>query len=67
MAADVASYPTERELTRSEEEERLLREIREEKERLWVEISVRECARAAGAVEMEVYISFVVGTKEANY
>ena len=41
MATEVSSYPTERELTRSEEEEQLLREIREEKERLWVEISVR--------------------------
>lgn len=41
MATDVVSYPSERELTRSEQEERLLREIREEKERLWVEISVR--------------------------
>ena len=42
MATEVISnYPKERELSRSEEEERLLREIREEKERLWVEISVR--------------------------
>ena len=36
MATEVIGYPKERELSRSEEEERLLREIREEKERLWV-------------------------------
>lgn len=45
MAIEVASYPllpSERaELARSEEEETLLRDIREEKERLWVEIQVR--------------------------
>ena len=41
MATEVIGNPKERELSRSEEEERLLREIREEKERLWVEISVR--------------------------
>ena len=44
MAIEVAGYPlpSERaELARSEEEETLLREIREEKERLWVEIQVR--------------------------
>ena len=38
MAADF--LPSERELTRSEEEEKLLRDIREEKERLWLEIQV---------------------------
>ena len=44
MAMEVVGYtlPSERaELARSEEEETLLREIREEKERLWVEIQVR--------------------------
>lgn len=44
MATDVVSYqlPSERaELARSEEEEALLRDIRDEKERLWVEIQVR--------------------------
>ena len=38
MAADFLH--SERELTRSEEEEKLLRDIREEKERLWLEIQV---------------------------
>ena len=36
-----APLPTERDLARSEEEEKLLRDIREEKERLWLDIQVR--------------------------
>ena len=32
--------PSERDLARSEEEEKLLKKIREEKERLWCEIQV---------------------------
>ena len=38
---DQAYIPSER-VTRSEEEEKLLRDIREEKERLWLEIQVRD-------------------------
>ena len=34
--------PSERDLARSEEEEKLLKKIREEKERLWCEIQVRQ-------------------------
>ena len=40
MAVDVAFQPSERELSRSEEEESLLRGIREQKEKLWCEIQV---------------------------
>ena len=35
--------PGERDLARSEEEEKLLKKIREEKERLWCEIQVSVC------------------------
>ena len=45
MAADY--LPSERELSRSEEEEKLLRDIREEKERLWLEIQVCRRLRLA--------------------
>ena len=47
MLMDVTSppapgfVPSERDLARSEEEEKLLKKIREEKERLWCEIQVR--------------------------
>lgn len=34
--------PPERDLARSEEEEKLLKQIREEKDRLWFEIQVNE-------------------------
>lgn len=40
MATDVV-IPSERELSRSEEEEALLRKIRQEKEQLWYEIQVK--------------------------
>ena len=41
MTTDAGYHgPTER-VSRSEEEERLLKEIREEKEKLWLEIQVR--------------------------
>ena len=41
-AAAVPGFvPPERDLARSEEEEKLLKQIREEKERLWCEIQVR--------------------------
>ena len=41
MASDIIGFqPSERELSRSEEEEALLRKIREEKEQLWFEIQV---------------------------
>ena len=41
-AAAVPGFlPPERDLARSEEEEKLLKKIREEKERLWCEIQVR--------------------------
>lgn len=45
MATDY--LPNERELSRSEEEEKLLRDIREEKERLWLEIQVCRRLRLA--------------------
>ena len=38
--ASLAFAPPERDLARSAEEEKLLKKIREEKERLWVEIQV---------------------------
>jgi hypothetical protein len=41
MATDVIGFqPSEKELSRSEEEEALLRKIRLEKEQLWFEIQV---------------------------
>ena len=42
--ASLGLPPQEHDLTRSEEEEKLLKKIREEKERLWVEIQVSESA-----------------------
>ena len=39
-AVDHHYQPSERELMRSEEEEALLRELRKEKEKLWLEIQV---------------------------
>ena len=39
MATEVASYQPS-EITRSEEEEKLLKEIREQKESLWYDIQV---------------------------
>ena len=41
-----AFMPQERDLARSEEEEKLLKQIREEKERLWCEIQVSQRALA---------------------
>ncbi len=38
--------PAERDLARSEEEEKLLKQIREEKERLWCEIQVSKGANS---------------------
>ena len=40
MSAD-HSFSSERDLARSEEEEKLLKDIREEKDRLWLEIQVK--------------------------
>ena len=51
MATDY--LPNERELSRSEEEEKLLRDIREEKERLWLEIQVCRRLRLAYSEPLE--------------
>ena len=40
MATDLVSYQPS-EITRSEEEEKLLKDIREQKEKLWYDIQVR--------------------------
>ena len=41
MAAD-HSFSSDRDLARSEEEEKLLKDIREEKDTLWLEIQVKK-------------------------
>ena len=53
MTTDAGYHsPTER-VSRSEEEERLLREIREEKERLWLEIQVRASSFVVGLLRSD--------------
>lgn len=72
MAVEVANYPSERELTRSEEEEKLLRNIREEKERLWMDISVSHacCVQllTIGAQYVCIIIIYIsAGTAKTNH
>ena len=63
MAADY--LPSERELSRSEEEEKLLRDIREEKERLWLEIQVCRRLRLAYSEPLAGFV--IQGTCSNNH